>query len=66
MRRAVEEERKKWEAEKVEAVQVRCGILEEQNRKSLESLRSEMKSKTLALQHIAVELKKVRCLATIA
>ncbi|XP_031712277.1 trichohyalin isoform X4 [Anarrhichthys ocellatus] len=58
--KAIEEERMKWEAEKVEAVQVHCGILEEQNRKSLESMRSEMqreKSKALALQHEVVELK---------
>nr|XP_033474947.1 trichohyalin isoform X2 [Epinephelus lanceolatus] len=58
--KAVEEERRKWEAEKMEAVQAHCGILEEQNRKSLESMRSEMqreKSKALAFQHKAVELK---------
>ncbi|XP_037634422.1 trichohyalin isoform X2 [Sebastes umbrosus] len=58
--KAIEDERRKWEAEKVEAVQVHCGILEEQNRKSLESMRSEMqreKSKALALQHKVVELK---------
>ncbi|XP_054867244.1 early endosome antigen 1 isoform X2 [Amphiprion ocellaris] len=57
--KAVEEERRKYEAEKVEAVQVHCGILEEQHRKSLESLRSEMqqeKSKALVLQHQVVEL----------
>ncbi|KAM8760782.1 uncharacterized protein AB9X84_008727 isoform 4-T4 [Acanthopagrus schlegelii] len=58
--RAIEEERRKWEAEKVKAVQVQCGILEEQNRKSLETTKSEMqreKSKALALQHKVVELK---------
>ncbi|XP_068559319.1 paramyosin isoform X2 [Cebidichthys violaceus] len=58
--KAIEEERRKWEAEKVEAVQVHCGIMEEQNRKSLESVSSEMqreKSKALALQHEVVELK---------
>ncbi|KAK9522779.1 hypothetical protein VZT92_019225 [Zoarces viviparus] len=58
--KAIEEERMKWEAEQVEAVQVHCVILEEQNRKSLESVRSEMqreKSKALALQHEVVELK---------
>ncbi|XP_034727852.1 trichohyalin [Etheostoma cragini] len=58
--KAVEEERKKWEAEKVEAVQVHCGILEEQNRKRLKSMRSEMqreKSKALALQHKMMELE---------
>lgn len=66
---AMEEERRKWEVEKVEAVQVHCGILEEQNRKSLESMRSEMqreKSKALALQNKAVELKTVRWLRTMA
>ncbi|XP_050931274.1 myosin-4 isoform X1 [Lates calcarifer] len=58
--KAIKEERRKWETEKVEAVQVHCGILEEQNRKSLESMRSEMqreKSKALALQHKVFELK---------
>lgn len=66
--RAVEEERRKWEAEMEEAVQVHTGILEEQNRKSLETTRSEMqreKSKALALQHKVVELKTVRSLADI-
>lgn len=66
--RAVEEERRKWEAEIEEAVQVHTGILEEQNRKSLETTRSEMqreKSKALALQHKVVELKTVRSLADI-
>ncbi|XP_047447589.1 trichohyalin [Mugil cephalus] len=58
---AVEEEQRKWEEEKVESMQVHCGILEEQHRKSLESLRSEMqreKSKALASQHQVLELKK--------
>uniref|UniRef100_A0A3B5A1D6 Si:ch211-102c2.8 n=1 Tax=Stegastes partitus TaxID=144197 RepID=A0A3B5A1D6_9TELE len=58
--KAVEEERRKHEAEKVEAVQVHCGILEAQHSRSLESLRSEMqqeKSKALVLQHQVVELK---------
>ncbi|KAM7018110.1 uncharacterized protein LKV04_002012 [Tautogolabrus adspersus] len=57
---AVKEARRKWEAEKVEAWQVHCGILEEQNRKQLESMRSEKqreRSKTLALQHKVLELK---------
>ncbi|XP_072244026.1 uncharacterized protein [Leuresthes tenuis] len=53
---AAEEERRKSEAEKVETVQMHCGILEEQSRKSLESLTSE-KNKSLALQHQVVELK---------
>jgi len=60
---AAEEERRKCEAEKVEAVQMHCGILEEQSRKSLESLTSEQ-NKSLALQHQVVELKTVRCLTT--
>ncbi|XP_022077964.2 trichohyalin isoform X2 [Acanthochromis polyacanthus] len=58
--KAVEEERRKHEAEKVEAVQVHRGILEEQHRKSLENLRSDMqqeRSKALILQHQVVELK---------
>ncbi|XP_031164738.2 trichohyalin isoform X2 [Sander lucioperca] len=58
--KAIEEERRKWGAEKVQAVQVHCGILEEQNRKRLKSMRSEMqreKSKALALQHKMMELK---------
>ncbi|XP_078105767.1 uncharacterized protein LOC144517557 [Sander vitreus] len=58
--KAIEEERMKWEAEKVEAVQVHCGILEEQNRKRLKSMKSEMqreKNKALALQHKMMELK---------
>ncbi|XP_060895241.1 trichohyalin isoform X2 [Labrus mixtus] len=57
---AVEEARRKWEAEKVEAWQLHCGILEEQNRKRLESMRSEKqreRSKTSALQHKVLELK---------
>ncbi|XP_029295745.1 trichohyalin isoform X2 [Cottoperca gobio] len=56
----IEEERRRWEAEQVEAVQVHCGILEEQNKKSLDSMRSEMqreKSKALALQYKVVKLK---------
>ncbi|XP_029137412.2 trichohyalin isoform X3 [Labrus bergylta] len=57
---AVEEARRKWEAEKVEAWQLHCGILEEQNRKRLESMQSEKqreRSKTSALQHKVLELK---------
>ncbi|XP_027133479.1 trichohyalin isoform X3 [Larimichthys crocea] len=58
--KAIEEERRKSEAQKVKAVQVHCGILEEQNRKSLESMRSETqreKNKATALQHKVVELQ---------
>ncbi|XP_030594000.1 trichohyalin isoform X3 [Archocentrus centrarchus] len=60
LHKAVEEERRKWEAEKMGALQVHCGILEEQNKKVLENLRSEMqadKSKALALQHQVMQLK---------
>jgi len=53
---AIEEERKKWEAEKVKALQVHCGILEERNRKSLEGIRSE----TQREKSKVVELKTVR------
>lgn len=61
--KTIEEERRKWEAEKMEAVRVHCGRLEEQSRHRLESMRSEMqqeKSKALALQHNVAELKAVR------
>lgn len=63
MHKAIDEERRKWEAEKVEAVQVHCRILEEENRKSLENMRSDIqreKSKALAIQHEVLELKTVR------
>lgn len=42
---------------------MQCGILEEQNRKSLESMKSVMqreKSKAQAFQHEVLELKTVR------
>ncbi|XP_034004398.1 trichohyalin isoform X2 [Trematomus bernacchii] len=58
--KTIEEERRKWEAENEEDLQMHCGKLQEQNRKSLESMRGEMqreKSKALALQHKVVELK---------
>ncbi|CAJ1068247.1 trichohyalin isoform X2 [Xyrichtys novacula] len=58
--KALEEARRKWEAEKVEAVQVHCGIVEEQNRKRAESMRSEIqqeKCKSATLQHQVLELK---------
>lgn len=63
VKKAMEEERRKWEVEKVETVKVNCDTLEEQNKERLESMRSEMqqeKSKALALQHKVVELNKVR------
>ncbi|XP_059192770.1 trichohyalin [Centropristis striata] len=47
--KAIKEERRKWEAEKMEAVQLHCGKLEEQ-------LQGK-KSKALALQQKVVELK---------
>ncbi|KAG7488992.1 hypothetical protein JOB18_002459 [Solea senegalensis] len=59
--KAVEEERRRWEAERVEAVQVHCGRLEEKNSKSVERVKSELqqeKNKTLTLQHKVLELKK--------
>ncbi|XP_040928233.1 myosin-8 isoform X2 [Betta splendens] len=58
--KAIDEERRKWEAEKVEAVRVHCRILEEQNGRSLEKMRSEMqreKSKALAFQEQVLKLK---------
>lgn len=61
--KSIEEERKKWEAEKIEAVQLSCGKLEEQNRRTLENTRSELqqeKSKAVALQNKVVELQRVR------
>lgn len=58
MRKSLEEERRKWEVEKMD-----CGILEEQNRRSLEHTRGELqreKSRALTLQHQVVELQRVR------
>ncbi|KAK5871483.1 hypothetical protein PBY51_004364 [Eleginops maclovinus] len=58
--KTIEQERRRWEAEKEEAVQMHSGLLQMQNRKSLESMKSEMqreKSKAVALQHKLVELK---------
>lgn len=60
---AVEEERRRCEAEKVEAVQLHCGILEEEFRKRLGNMRSELqreRSGALALQQEVAELKTVR------
>ncbi|XP_077456871.1 uncharacterized protein LOC144074352 [Stigmatopora argus] len=60
MCKAVDEERRKWEADKMEAVHFHCGLLEEQNKRSLESMRDEMhqeRSHTLSLQHKATELQ---------
>lgn len=63
MREAIEKEQRKCEAEKVEAVQVHCEILEEQFRKRLANLKSEIQRErgvALALQQEVVELKTVR------
>lgn len=60
--KALEEERRKWEREK-KAVQLHCKILEEQNGKSLESMKNQMqqeKTKAQALQRKVLELKTVR------
>ncbi|KAK5910234.1 hypothetical protein CesoFtcFv8_004087 [Champsocephalus esox] len=58
--KTIEKERRKWEAENEEDLQMHCGKLREQNRKSLESMRSEVqreRSKALALQQKVEELK---------
>lgn len=56
MKEAIEEERRKCEAEKVEAVQLHCGILDEEFRKRL----GNMRSGALSLQQEVAELKAVR------
>ncbi|XP_077565183.1 uncharacterized protein LOC144180904 [Stigmatopora nigra] len=59
MCKAVDEERRKWEADKMEAVHFHCGLLEEQNKRNLESVRDEMhqeRSHALSLQHKVAEL----------
>ncbi|XP_076007103.1 uncharacterized protein LOC143001391 [Genypterus blacodes] len=59
---AIDQMRSKWEAERVESLQVHCVRLEEQNRKSLESARNETereKSNALTLQHKVVELQTI-------
>lgn len=63
MKEAIEEERRKSEAEKVEAVQLHCGILEEEFRKRVGNMRSEIqreRSGALALQQEVAALKTVR------
>lgn len=63
MEEAIEEERRKCEEEKVEAVQLHCRILEEEFRKSLGNMRREIqreRSGALALQQEVAELKTVR------
>ncbi|XP_077376959.1 uncharacterized protein LOC144018559 isoform X2 [Festucalex cinctus] len=57
---AVDEERRKCEADKIAAVHFHCGLLEEQNSRSLETARSDMqreKNNTLTLQHQVAELQ---------
>lgn len=59
----IQQMKSKWEAEKVESLQLQCVRLEEQNRKSLENARNEAereRSNTLTLQHKVVELQTVR------
>lgn len=65
VKEAVEEERRRCEAEKVEAVRVQRGTLEEQIRQRLGSMRSETereRSVAVALKHEVAELKTVRLL----
>ncbi|KAM9822894.1 uncharacterized protein ACBT44_007886 isoform 3-T3 [Syngnathus typhle] len=60
VQKAIDEERTKWEAEKIAAVHFHCGLLEEQNRRSLEATRSEMhreNTKALTLQRHVTELQ---------
>ncbi|XP_077570772.1 uncharacterized protein LOC144195195 [Stigmatopora nigra] len=60
MCKAVDEERRKWETDKMEAVHFHCGLLEEQNKRNLESVRDEMqqeRSHALSLQHKVAELQ---------
>ncbi|XP_041757045.1 trichohyalin isoform X3 [Coregonus clupeaformis] len=60
MHSTIERERKKWEVEKEEALQLQCGILEEQGREALERVRGETereKRNALALQNKVVELQ---------
>lgn len=63
VKEAVEEERRRCEAEKVEAVRVQRGTLEEQIRQRLGSMRNEIqreRSVALALKQEVAELKTVR------
>ncbi|XP_031659913.1 trichohyalin isoform X2 [Oncorhynchus kisutch] len=60
MHGTIERERKKWAAEKEAALQLQCGILEEQGREALERMRGETereKRNALALQSKVVELR---------
>ncbi|XP_061624412.1 trichohyalin [Phyllopteryx taeniolatus] len=63
VRKGVDGERRKWEAEKMEAVHFHCALLEEQNRRSLETARSDTqreKSNALTLQHQVTALQSER------
>ncbi|XP_077417965.1 uncharacterized protein LOC144049159 isoform X2 [Vanacampus margaritifer] len=58
--KAIDEERRKCEADKIAAVHFHCGLLEEQNRRSLETARSDTqreKDNALTLQHQVAELQ---------
>lgn len=66
VKEAVEEERRRCEVEKVEAVRVQRGTLAEQIRQRLGSMRSEIqreRSVALALKQEVTELKTVNSLA---
>ncbi|XP_019716768.1 trichohyalin isoform X2 [Hippocampus comes] len=58
--KAIDEERRKWEADKIAAVHFHRGLLEEQNRRNLETARSELhreKANALTLQRRVAELQ---------
>ena len=60
--KAIEIERRKWEAEKEEALQVQSELLQKQTWERLESVRSEMereKSNVVTLQNKVTELQAV-------
>ncbi|XP_051923686.1 trichohyalin isoform X2 [Hippocampus zosterae] len=58
--KAIDEERRKWEADKIAAVHFHRGLLEEQNRRDLETAQSELhreKANALTLQRRVAELQ---------
>ncbi|XP_045562550.1 trichohyalin [Salmo salar] len=60
MHSTIDRERKKWAVEKEAALQLQCGILEDQGREALERMRGETereKRNSLALQSKVVELQ---------
>lgn len=62
MHSTIDRERKKWAVEKEAALQLQCGILEDQGREALERMRGETereKRNSLALQSKVVELQTV-------